>query len=89
MTGLDDRDAVKVCNEWVAGDMLGGSGKASWSTWALQISETGVYGDASCSSAETGRATFEAILDEYGRLLRFVREQKMPAQTFPRYPRNW
>jgi creatinine amidohydrolase len=89
LKGLDDRDSVKVCNEWVAGDMLGGSGKVSWSTWALQISETGVYGDASCSSKTTGRKTFEAILDEYSRLLRFVRAQEMPTQTFPRYPRSW
>ena len=32
LSGTDDRDAVKVCNEWVAGD-LAGSGKVSWSTW--------------------------------------------------------
>src|ERR1051326_3374861 len=89
LTGLDDRDSVKVINEWVAGDMLNGSGKVSWSTWAMQISETGVYGDASCSSAETGRKIFEAIVDEYSRLLRFVREQQSPVQSFPVFPRSW
>lgn len=89
LKGLDDRDRVKVCNEWVAGDMLGGSGKVSWSTWALQLSKTGVYGDASCASAKTGKATMEAIVSEYCRLLRFVRKQKSPKQTFPLYPRSW
>lgn len=41
LTGLDDRDRVKVHNEWVGGDMLFGGGRVSWSTWALQVSETG------------------------------------------------
>lgn len=73
----DDRDNVKTVNEWVAGDMLNGSGKVTWSTWALQVSETGTYGDPSCSSAETGRLSLEAILDEYSRFLRFYRQQKI------------
>jgi creatinine amidohydrolase len=85
----DDRDSVKVVNEWIAGDMLGGSGKVSWSTWALQMSETGTYGDPSCATPETGRKTFEAIIDEYCKLLRFVQAQKMPEQKFKRYPGNW
>lgn len=86
LKGLDDRDVVQVCNEWVAGDFVTGSGKISWSTWALQISETGVYGDPSCASAETGKATFDAIIGEYCGLVKFVRDQKMPQQTFPTQP---
>lgn len=77
LTGVDDRDAVKMCNEWVAGEMCG-SGKVSWSTWALQESETGAYGDPSCATAETGRLCFEGILDEYGRFLKFLHEQDVP-----------
>ena len=87
--GLDGRDSVKVCNEWVSGDMVNGSGRVSWSTWALQVSQTGAYGDPSCASVQTGKAAFEAIVAEYCKLVKFVREQKMPAQTFPRYPRSW
>ena len=89
LSETDAGDAVKVCNEWVAGDMLGGSGQASWSTWALQISDSGAYGDPSVATAETGRDTFEAILEAYRKLIRFVREQPMPEQEFPRYPRAW
>ena len=89
LAGTDDRDRVKVCNEWVAGDYVTGSGKVSWSTWALQISQTGAYGDPSCASAETGKETFDAIVGEYCRLVRFVRDQQTPEQTFPRYPRSW
>ncbi|GMV96831.1 MAG: creatinine amidohydrolase [Phycisphaerae bacterium] len=69
---LDDRDVVKTCNEWVAGDMVNGSGKVSWSTWALQESETGVYGDPSCATAETGAACMETIVEEYARFLKYL-----------------
>lgn len=74
LTGVDDRDIVKTCNEWVGGDMVGGSGKVSWSTWALQESETGAYGDPSCASPETGRVCMEAIVEEYCRFLRYFRQ---------------
>ena len=83
---LDDRDRIKICNEWISGDFVTGSGKINWSTWALQMSETGVYGDPSCASAQTGKATFEAIIKEYCGLVKFVRDQKMPTQTFPTQP---
>lgn len=89
LSGLDDRDRVEVCNEWVAGDYVNGSGKASWSTWALQISQTGVYGDPGCAAAETGQATFDAIVQEYCKLVRFVHDRQLPEQTSPRYSRNW
>ncbi len=80
LSGTDDRDRVKMCNEWVAGDMVNGSGKVSWSTWALQDSETGAYGDPSCSSAETGKACMDAIVEEYCRFLRFFHERPVPAK---------
>ncbi len=70
LTGVDGRDRIRTCNEWVAGDMAG-SGKVSWSTWALQRSETGAYGDPSCASAETGRLCFEGIVEEYRRFLEY------------------
>jgi len=63
LAGTDARDAVKVCNEWVAGDMAG-SGKVSWSTWDLQKTSTGALGDPSCASPETGRQCMEAIVEE-------------------------
>lgn len=89
LSGLDGRDAVVHCNEWVAGDFINGSGKISWSTWGLQISETGVYGDPSPASKATGEAVFSAIVQEYVNLIRYVRDTELPHQTFPIYPRSW
>jgi creatinine amidohydrolase len=89
LDGLDDRDRVQLCNEWVAGDFVNGSGKISWSTWGLQLSETGVYGDPSVASAETGRLTFAALVEEYCAMVRFVREQPLPEQRFPRTAGVW
>lgn len=89
LKGTDARDAVKECNHWVSGDMLQGSGRVSWSTWALQVSETGVYGDPSVSSAETGGSTFERIVSEYCDLVRYVRGHDMPQQNFALYPGSW
>lgn len=77
LTGLDDRDAIKACNEWIAGDLCG-SGKVNWSTWALQETETGAFGDPSCASAETGRLCMEAVVDEYCRFLRYFWAQDLP-----------
>jgi creatinine amidohydrolase len=76
---VDDRDKVRLNNEWVAGDMLGGAGKVSWSTWSLQQSETGAYGDPSCATPQTGRATFQAIVEEYARFLAFFHRHEPPA----------
>lgn len=79
LSGTDDRDAVKVCNEWVAGD-LAGSGKVSWSTWALQTTETGALGDASSATAATGKKCMEAIVEEYCRFLRYFWETETPVR---------
>ena len=77
LTGVDDRDSIRTCNEWVAGDMCG-SGKVNWSTWALQETETGAYGDPSCATAETGRLCLEGIVEEYCRFLRYFWKQDIP-----------
>jgi creatinine amidohydrolase/Fe(II)-dependent formamide hydrolase-like protein len=79
LTGTDDRDAVKVCNEWVAGD-IAGAGKVFWSTWALQTSDTGVLGDPSCATAETGKACMEAIVEQYCYFLKYFWEQETPVR---------
>lgn len=75
--GLTGRDRLKVCNEWVAGDAFR-SGKVTWSTWALQGSQTGAYGDPSESSAATGKACMEAIVPEYVRFLKYFHTHDVP-----------
>lgn len=89
LEGMDDRDSVDMCNEWISGDFVNGSGKVSWTTWGLQISERGVYGDPSVATAETGRLTFEALVEEYCELVTFVRAQELPPQSFPTTPGHW
>ena len=73
----DDRDMIKVANEWVAGDMAG-SGKVSWSTWALQTTETGALGDPTQASAETGKRCMDAIVAEYCRFLTYFHGLRTP-----------
>jgi creatinine amidohydrolase len=61
-------------SENVPGDGFSGSKRAFWSTWAIQPTRSGVYGDPTVASAETGRLIFESMvanvagfLREYGR----------------------
>jgi creatinine amidohydrolase len=61
-------------SENVPGDGFSGSKRAFWSTWAIQPTESGIYGDPTVASAETGRLIFESMvanvagfLREYGR----------------------
>ena len=82
LSGTDASDSVKVCNEWVAGDMAG-SGKVSWSTWDLQTTSSGALGDPTCASADTGRQCMEAIVAEYCRFLKYFRSVETPVRQAP------
>lgn len=77
LSGTDDRDAIKTCNEWVAGD-IGGAGKVSWSTWALQTSATGALGDPTSAHPDTGKVFMESIVEEYARFLTYFWEIETP-----------
>jgi creatinine amidohydrolase len=46
------------------------SSEVFWSTWSRQASRTGVYGNPTVATAETGRQLFEAFVD---RLVEFLR----------------
>lgn len=63
-------DVMRYHSEFVAGDNFCGQNLVFWSTWGLQRSETGVYGDPTVAAAETGHAILEAIVEKYGRFLR-------------------
>jgi len=39
-----------------------GGQKVFWSTWGLQKSKTGIYGDPTVATAETGRQLVEAMV---------------------------
>jgi len=61
-------------SENVPGDGFSGSKRAFWSTWAIEPTRSGVYGEPALATAETGRLIFESMvantasfLREYGR----------------------
>lgn len=60
-------DALRFKSDFVYADGIGGakSGKVFWSTWGLQKSRSGAYGDPTVASAETGKALMEGIVAEY------------------------
>jgi len=66
-----DVDHVQVHTDFVAGDNFLGSTRVFWSTWHYNPSKTGLLGDPTPASAETGRVLIEACLDH---LVRFVKE---------------
>jgi creatinine amidohydrolase len=57
-------------SENVPGDGFSGSKRAFWSTWAIQPTKSGVYGDPTVASAETGRLMFESMVANVAGFLR-------------------
>jgi creatinine amidohydrolase len=57
-------------SENVPGDGFAGSKRAFWSTWAIEPTETGIYGDPTCATAETGKLIFEALVANVAGFLR-------------------
>ena len=70
MSKATDEDHFNYHSEFVPGDNFVGGSKVYWSTWGLQESQTGAYGDATCASAETGQQLMEAIVGNYVKFLR-------------------
>ena len=62
MSQATDEDLMRYHSDFIAGDNFMGSQKVFWSTWGLQKSKTGVYGDPTVATAETGQAIMEAIV---------------------------
>lgn len=67
---LTDEDIMRYHSEFVPGDnFIGGKG-VFWSTWGIQRSKTGIYGDPTSASEETGRAVYEEIVEKLSQFLR-------------------
>jgi len=64
MSQVTREDVMRYHSDFVAGDNFTGSQKVFWSTWGIQKSRTGIYGDPTMATAETGKAIMEAILKE-------------------------
>jgi len=71
MAKATDRDIFRFESEFFPKDGFAGSKAAFWSTWGIQKSETGIYGDPTCASAEFGEIVFSAMVDN---LVAFARE---------------
>jgi creatinine amidohydrolase len=59
MSQAHDRDLFTYSSLNFPGDGFAGGKKAFWSTWGIQRSETGIYGDPTCATAEFGKLVFE------------------------------
>jgi creatinine amidohydrolase len=63
-------EPMRYQSDFVAGDNFLGTQRVTWSTWYLQQSETGIYGDPTVATAETGEVIREAVVGEGARFLR-------------------
>lgn len=71
MDRAEDGDVFRYHSCNFPGDGFAGSKAAFWSTWGIQRSETGIYGDPTCASAEFGARIFETAVEN---LCGFLRE---------------
>lgn len=63
-------DTMHYHSDFVAGDSFLGRQRVTWSTWYLQASKTGCYGDPTVATAETGKVILDAAVDNGARFLR-------------------
>ena len=74
MDRATDKDIVRYQTRFFPGDIYSDIpdrvGGLYWSTWGVVESESGVYGDPTAATAETGRALFEEIVKNYKEFLR-------------------
>ncbi len=60
---------MRYHSDFVAGDGFMGKQKCTWSTWYLQESESGVYGDPDVATAETGKVIMDAAVSNGAKFL--------------------
>lgn len=68
---VTDANPLKHKSKYISSDGLGGekAGAVFWSTWGLQKSKTGIYGDPRLASAETGKALVESVSADFAEFL--------------------
>lgn len=70
MAEATKEDIMRYHSEFFPGDgFIGGKG-VFWSTWGIQKSKTGIYGDPTCASIETGEKCCQAIIENLSRFLK-------------------
>jgi len=63
-------DSFRFESQFRARDNFAGKNLVTWSTWKLQQSRSGVYGDPTVASAETGRTVLDATVQKLAQLVR-------------------
>jgi len=66
-------DIMRYHSEFIPGDGFVGGKGVFWSTWGIQQSKTGIYGDPTCASVETGEKCCRAIIENLSRFLKEYR----------------
>jgi creatinine amidohydrolase len=70
MTKATNEDIMKYRSDFYPGDMFGSAtGGTFLSTWYVQESKTGIYGDPTVATAETGRLLMEGMVKNYIKLI--------------------
>ncbi|MGB9878205.1 MAG: creatininase family protein [bacterium] len=64
-------DIMRYHSKFVPGDNFLPSSGVFWSTWGIQKSKTGIYGDPTPATEETGKIIYEEIVEN---LCQFIRE---------------
>jgi len=70
MEKATDEDTMRYHSEFIAGDSFMGNQQASWSTWEIQPSKTGLYGTPTVATAETGEVIMDAAVEKGARFLK-------------------
>jgi creatinine amidohydrolase len=70
MSKATNEDIMRYHSDFVAGDTFSGRQRVGWSTWFLQPSKTGTYGDPTVASAETGKIIMDAAVANGVRFLK-------------------
>ena len=70
MDEAHDEDAMQYHSDFVAGDNFQGSQQATWSTWYIQPSKSGIYGTPTVAGAETGKVIMDAAVRNGARFLK-------------------
>ncbi len=69
MTKATSEDRMRYMSEFYSGDTFAPSGGAFLSTWYVQESRTGLYGDPTPATRETGEKLMQGMVEKYLRLI--------------------
>lgn len=71
MEKASDMDKIRYHSEFFAGDMFGSGGSGVfWSTWGIQESQTGVYGDPTVATREFGAEVARVTIEKLAQFLK-------------------